>query len=734
MTAVNLLSGALYAKGLLFKEKAQLYGIALLFLVLLYNSPACLVLYWTMNNVFSLIKNCYLKIPFHKKNLVIKIALTALCAVLALYLATDTILDKRKRMLISLLCSAAALIPWCIPVFKKIAARLFRAPYHAKYEGTLFVLSLAAIWLLLGVALPASLIAASPQEFSYIDSYSSPLFFIGNTALQCAGVFLFWPLCLFFLFSEKIKKVFALCAVVFAAIMLCNAFLFPGNYGVLSIGLLFQNDVAPGRTETAFNLAVLAGVAAAAAALFFSRFRRVLTIAAGLCITALAGLQVFHIQKIQEEYRALSALHTNDALNVVKTTVEPILPLSKTGKNVVFIMFDRGHSSLVPFIFEEKPELYDEYSGFTYYPNTVSFHGHTSLGAPPLYGGYEYTPEEINKRGTVHLVQKHNEALTMLPLLFSENGFTVTVTDQPYANYNEKIDISIYDRYPQIQAHRTDSAYTDVWLKEHNMNFPSTSDMLKRNMFYYSVFRSSPVALRALVYGGGIWGSPISTRWLRDFLNAYSALDYLSALTRIETDDTNCFLLLTNNTTHERTFLQAPDYHPELTPTNLGTGPFKDRTTYHINAAALQRLGDWFSFLKAEGLYDNTRIIIVSDHGEAENFVHKSSLPFKLEQFNPLLMVKDFGASGAMQTNRAFMSNADAPFLAAHGVIPDEKMKNPFTGQAISRELKKEPLYIAVSGSLHLSKKTATRFLLDRKRDYSVHDDIFDEANWQKVE
>ena len=31
--------------------------MALIFLVLLYSSPAGLVLYWTMNNVFSLVKS-----------------------------------------------------------------------------------------------------------------------------------------------------------------------------------------------------------------------------------------------------------------------------------------------------------------------------------------------------------------------------------------------------------------------------------------------------------------------------------------------------------------------------------------------------------------------------------------------------------------------------------------------------------------------------------------------------
>lgn len=61
MTAINCISGAIYSKGHGIREKIQIYGMAAVFLVVLYNSPAGLVLYWTMNNVFSLIKNIFYK-------------------------------------------------------------------------------------------------------------------------------------------------------------------------------------------------------------------------------------------------------------------------------------------------------------------------------------------------------------------------------------------------------------------------------------------------------------------------------------------------------------------------------------------------------------------------------------------------------------------------------------------------------------------------------------------------
>ena len=55
MTAINLVSATFYTQEK--SKRLQAYGMAILFLVLLYPSPAALVLYWTTNNLFSLIKN-----------------------------------------------------------------------------------------------------------------------------------------------------------------------------------------------------------------------------------------------------------------------------------------------------------------------------------------------------------------------------------------------------------------------------------------------------------------------------------------------------------------------------------------------------------------------------------------------------------------------------------------------------------------------------------------------------
>ena len=57
MTAINIISGFIFTYNMTKSEKIQTWILSLVFLVLLYNSPSLLVLYWTMNNIFSLLKS-----------------------------------------------------------------------------------------------------------------------------------------------------------------------------------------------------------------------------------------------------------------------------------------------------------------------------------------------------------------------------------------------------------------------------------------------------------------------------------------------------------------------------------------------------------------------------------------------------------------------------------------------------------------------------------------------------
>lgn len=88
MTLINIIAGTIYTKGFPVKEKIQLYTMAALFLVLLYNSPSGLVLYWTCNNIFSLIKHCLKKTK--QPSFIFYIISTAVSVTAAFWILTFT--------------------------------------------------------------------------------------------------------------------------------------------------------------------------------------------------------------------------------------------------------------------------------------------------------------------------------------------------------------------------------------------------------------------------------------------------------------------------------------------------------------------------------------------------------------------------------------------------------------------------------------------------------------------
>jgi YidC/Oxa1 family membrane protein insertase len=732
MTGINLGAGVIYARGFPLKEKIQLFLTAGVFLVLLYNSPSGLVIYWTMNNIFSLFKNLYYKIKHRHKNKLLFFVISVLCLFMVYYILAIHKGDSRQRFFIAAASAACGVLPWALLLGKRFRPAAGTGTFKTREMFPAFAVSFLTLWILTGLFIPSILIASSPEEFSFIDGYASPLFFVFHTALQSFGFFIIWPFCLYFLFSPGIKRAFSILGLILGSVALCNTFIFPGNYGLISINMQLSEGVGHPFSQTFSNILVL--ICLAALILFITRlgFKKIFVFLLSFSAAALLCFSVYNFTIIHKTFREAEIFHESG--NSSANSVSPLFPMSKNGRNTVVIMLDRASSSFFPYILEESPDLKDLFSGFVYYPNTVSFNGYTILGAPPIFGGYDYTPEEINKRDSVPLIKKHNESLLLLPRLFSEAGFSVTVADPPYPNYSLNNDLSIYDGLSGVKACVTDSVYTNLWLTEHGVKLPSISDILKRDIFWYGLFRISPLMIRRGLYQYGDWCSSIPGQKLTLMLNGYSVLDYLPRLTDVKTGEQNTVLLMINNTTHDGAFLQEPDYRPVLNVSGYAPGPYTKETEYHTNIASYKRLADWFNFLKSQGLYDNTRIILVSDHGPQIAYVNKgdNGLPPNFDNLHPILFFKDFDASGSLKSDMTFMTNADVPYLALHGQIGNPV--NPFTGNEISMESKEKPLYIAVSGSLHLGDPEASRLTLDPKRDYYIKENIFDGKNWSRAE
>ncbi len=723
MTLINCISGTIYSKGHPIKEKLQIYITAAVFLVLLYTSPSGLVLYWTMNNVLSLVKNIFYKF---KKPL--KVLYIIFCGFFIL--ASIWAFSTKNKLYIAAVLFASLFVVF-IPFILKginwfVSNCLNILDNDKKLRAGLFVVSALILAITAGLTIPATIIDSSSSDYFYIDSYTTPFPFLFHSFSQALGLFVFWPVCLYALFSNKIKDIFSFLGVSFAFIGIINCFAFSGNYGLMNIDFSLMDEAQSFMLpwwqmllNTILSLTIIALVI-----LFFKKkavipFYISSIILIGVTITAITN--IIHINK--------NFKGTTPPQQI--TRLEPQFHLSKTKKNVIVFMEDRAVSSIFPYIFSQIPQLEQTYEGFTYYPNTVSMSYYTTLGAPGLFGGYDYTPWEINKRTDLSIREKHNQSLLVMPKLFTDADFDVTVTNLPYENYNMQPVEQIYSDLPKLRRVKTQGAYSSYWYKEHGITPKAqTSFLIKRNILFFSLFKLVNPPFRVIVYGCGyrLLGNPFKDEAY--LIDTYAPLDYLPELTDFSSSNDN-FIIFDNELTHSPGLLQAPDFVPVEKITNPGKDKFYNDSTYHINTAMLLRIGEFLEYLKQNDCYDNTRIIIVSDHGNPTNsglFENNQGFTKMKEELQAVLLFKDFNTKDKLTSDYTFMTNADTPILALKD-INDEPI-NPFTKNPMNINNKNDYIKISTAPMQSLRTRDDKQYTVNDNEWLTVHDDIFKNENW----
>lgn len=709
MTLINFVSGAIYTKGFPLKDKIQLYGMALIFLVFLYGSPSGLVLYWTCNNLFSLLKNIFYKI---------------------LEPAIRLVREKRRAA----------------EGKKEAAAKTISAPSRPAFffSGGLF------LTLLTGILIPSSVIVSSPGEFLPAFSYQTPLRYLVSSTCIAAGLFIVWGGVLYYLMNEERRKRAERFMWICSALAITNYLFFGRKLGNLSSMLNFDSVPAFPLKEQLLNVGILLGVALLFL-LIWNKQRKLIPAVFAALVVSTACMSWLNISRTNSQ---LSDIRTVKEKNSQSKSSDSVIRLSKSGKNVIVLMLDRAISGYVPYMMKERPELQTAFSGFTYYPNTMSYGLHTLFGAPPLFGGYEYTPTAMNLRSKTSLHNKVDEALRLMPRLFSDAGYEVTVCDPPYAGYRDtEADLSIFNDIPNVRAMSVlgkyvdsgEQVYSEVLLEKGRMH----------NFFRYSIFKIIPLFLQPGYYDNSNYLSSDRSEddgsRINDFFKSFSVLQKLKDLTQITDDSQNHFLMMDNESTHNICPLQLPDYEFK---NNVNNAPYLDawkqqftengtvkvamdnstqQQHYFINMASFLQLGKWFDYLKEEGVYDNTRIILVSDHGfcmgQFPALEATGDLPDG-EGYNPLLMMKDFNSTESTSPD-TFMTNADVPTLALKDLI--QNPVNPFTGNPINADEKnKEPQRLTSSDHFYVKLNPGNVFDTSDGSWYSVHDNIFDRKNWKK--
>ena len=130
-------------------------------------------------------------------------------------------------------------------------------------------------------------------------------------------------------------------------------------------------------------------------------------------------------------------------------------------------------------------------------------------------------------------------------------------------------------------------------------------------------------------------------------------------------------------------------------------------------------LNEMFKKMKRMDFYDNTKIILLSDHGSSDKNWHEHSI-------YPLLMVKDFNSRGEISTSNKPMMNSDVVAIACADLDVCTEIE-PDPREIVGN--RKRIFNISVHGNIEDIEKNKLPFLYQ----IEVNGDVYNKEHWKNI-
>jgi hypothetical protein len=574
-----------------------------------------------------------------------------------------------------------------------------------------------------------ALFIANPISFyAHSTDFSSELFYrIAGELLVYFVIAVISFVSLYVLLDSPVRKcltflcVFgALDAITYSAI------------GVKHIGLMtyfhlpFISLLDRTRLEVVVEMAILLafmGVTTYLTARYRENITRVMSamLVASLCVAAADAYQgSTKVVRIQRGGLGMPSNH------------QDIIGFSRE-RNVLIIMLDGFPGGTIQTILNKDPGTLEDYEGFVWYPNMLTTHAGTLGSIATLTGGHKYTVQQINQGHYGTIGNAIREAYRTYPDAFIPKGFQVSYVKPYFNNGCESIDKRVLctDTSPYGPYYHDREEPDALLLQDTHSHLPAVLSMT-------SVFKAAPFFLKGWVYDHGSWRGAISPTLRARRMNSYKVPDwgFLYVLAHESNADrpVKTFKFIHLEIPHNPYVLGATC---RLLPPQASIDQALHVNIETESVCALRQIGVLLSWMKKNGIYDVTKIVLVSDHGlwsdnpmfppgfskTVPSGNHNQAEPGWLQS---LLLVKDFDAKGKLSRSDTFLSQPDVPSIvcAAVGGCSDVG-PDPTTHDLGDRVL------TFVNTTWDLSKDEGNSHFTIMEG-YEVRDNIFDPKNWKR--
>ena len=665
MTVISLFSSYVYSKKSLKSEKFQLYSLSLLFLILLYFESSALLIYWTVGNIFSLSRNWIeerIKTNSIRDNL-IKILVT-----LAHTLKRN---NQIKFIINNIYFQSSLLFFGLIFVYKAIPiAASDTGMYGADYK---FVVLNLLIFFLSSITITLILYRFINNKWRDIlmrliafGAFSGLFFsFIMPFEIEKINALAIPP---FYIYESIVMKLFKLSLLI----------------PLIILWFILFNKIKKIVWFTLFLANIILIVNA------FS-----------------AGLSPRNFDVIT--YENYSTMSSNEANKFYAFSKE---------SNTLVIMLDMFQGNIFADIINENPELLQQFSGFTYYPNTLSHGSSTWKSISAIAGGpdfqVQFMTDEIKLPSTLLMSDKLINSQKQKAYLHNMN-----IAQQYNHSYSifkpSYVDCDIFTLYQDSICSNSVIINEELLVNQDFIYNPKSS-------FASAIFFAKlSLVLNLPHHTKNIAGRLLAGNYFSEYINNVNQYAQLQNLTDYANLNSNrkTFKFIENKLTHTLWMLNE---ECEIVNEN-----FDDyQGLYNSAFCSVKLLNDFFIKLKSLEIYDKTKIIIVSDHGSSSAAYGKFFIDTKNFKIQPsassaLLLVKDFYQSEDLKTSMEFMSNMDTYGIALSGVSEN---KNIFSDR-IKKPIKNRSLIYIHSVSPENSYNITEA--------YKVTNNIFDKNNWEKL-
>ncbi|MBR4376711.1 MAG: YidC/Oxa1 family membrane protein insertase, partial [Spirochaetia bacterium] len=832
MTVINIVSSSIYMRGSRAKDIVELYVMAGVFLLLLYASPAALVLYWTMNNIFSIGKSLiFLRLFPHEKYVpdpedksfkdyvqgfkaAVRPCLTpafylfAVVAVLFTFQCWQITFNKETFEKLFLVTSGvafvavvAAFVAWlrrlhpeglrypdtaCHPGTGRhswpgsgatlIFQLLFFGACYLAFAGagfygklthaeggllrklvlisTIFadiLLFISAVYLSQGAAkhaqtpVPAS---AGPKGLLPLYRWSTAFLVLFVTIISPVLVFLSSPaetgitlghlllsnipvaavlLLIAFLVWKLVQNRQSLVLVSVAAvlILILYQYILPNNFGELDRTVLGKADQLRRIPVFFYCLDVFILCASCiAAGVLVRRYPaqcKTCIIVILVCLCGFTGVKSIKYA-LSEKPVAVASGDTAD----LPADNDLINGYSKTGKNVVLIVADMFSGGYMERILAECPEYKNKLSGFTWHRNMLAAATETATSMPSIFAGEEYLPLAMNNMpGSGD--EKVNRSADDLFRQAEKQGYKVSVVGGGSAYLSGATLAGT--------ANSELEPYQQYWEKVRDIKSDSARKVNQGHLLtMLTIFQGAPYFLKPVIYNDGGWliFSRVALFWYvrSHVFSEYSFLDLLPEISNSRSQQNtfkyfhSCFTHIPYGIGKDGNLVDFNSQYPDEVHKSFIFG----ESAYYTAKKFISLMVAYTDWLKANGLYDNTTIIIASDHGN--DYSENNPLaPEGIEavlprdtfnRLNSLFMVKPAGASGAIQVDDTFASNGDINAALQNALGLETAYSSSNVHEGVS------PRADFVSSRSNFRSDGTANYTI-----YQVKDSITDPKNWQ---